>query len=160
MSDEGEQRPSDQVAEGEAQADAPASSPGPVARPFDDGSEAYPSGVGGPAPPLVLRMGWSWGALLAGWLWAVCNGVWIGLLDLVLMANPVIWVAFRLVLGGKGNEWAWQNRRFGSVAHFARVQRRWAQFGGLVLAAQLALMLLLFVHLGQLVHVPTVTGGG
>ena len=34
-----------------------------------------------------------------------------------------------LVLGAKGNAWAWRNGRWDSVEHFKRVQRKWAIWG-------------------------------
>jgi hypothetical protein len=33
------------------------------------------------------------------------------------------------VLGAKGNEWAWQSKRWDSVEHFKRTQRTWAWWG-------------------------------
>lgn len=74
--------------------------------------------------------GWSWGAFLSNWLWAVFNGVWIGLLALV----PVVNIAMVFVLGFKGREWAWRAKRWDSVEHFQRVQRRWSAWSlGLIL---------------------------
>jgi len=35
------------------------------------------------------------------------------------------------VLGAKGNEWAWRNRRWRDLAHFRRVQRNWAIAGAI-----------------------------
>ncbi|WP_182988219.1 pilin [Massilia sp. Se16.2.3] len=65
---------------------------------------------------------WSWGGFVFSWIWAVCNGNWIGLLALF----PGIGFVMRIVLGVNGRKWAWQNRRWDSVAHFNRVQRRWS----------------------------------
>jgi heme/copper-type cytochrome/quinol oxidase subunit 3 len=33
------------------------------------------------------------------------------------------------VLGAKGNEWAWQNKRWNSPVHFKKVQKLWAIWG-------------------------------
>lgn len=33
------------------------------------------------------------------------------------------------VLGAKGSEWAWNNKRWDSPEHFARVQKTWAWVG-------------------------------
>src|SRR5579883_2805594 len=38
------------------------------------------------------------------------------------------------VLGAKGSEWAWRNKRWRDVAHFRRVQRNWAIAGATCLA--------------------------
>jgi hypothetical protein len=41
----------------------------------------------------------------------------------------IIWM---FVLGAKGSAWAGRNGRWDSVAHFKRVQRRWAIWGGII----------------------------
>lgn len=91
--------------------------------------------------PSELRY-WNWGAFFLNWIWAIGNSVWIGLLALI----PYVGFIMSFVLGAKGNEWAWQKRRWDSVEHFRRVQRRWANWGLLmvliVIPAILAAMLL------------------
>lgn len=77
-------------------------------------------GPGYPIPPGVT--GWSWGGFLWGWIWAIGNKTWIGLLAIV----PYVGFIMRIVLGVKGREWAWQNKRWDSVEHFREVQRKWA----------------------------------
>jgi len=44
--------------------------------------------------------GWSWGAFLLNWIWAIGNKTWIGLLALV----PYVGFIMTLVLGFKGRE--------------------------------------------------------
>ena len=78
------------------------------------------SGMDGDVP--VGVKGWSWGAFLLNWIWAVFNRTWIGLLALV----PVLGFVMAIVLGIKGREWAWKNKKWDSVEHFRRVQRRWS----------------------------------
>ena len=75
-------------------------------------------------PPGVDR--WNWGAFMLNWIWGVCNNTWISLLMFVPGVNFVM----LFILGAKGSVWAWRNKRWDSVAHFQRVQRRWA-LGGL-----------------------------
>lgn len=57
---------------------------------------------------------------------------------LALLSNlmSIFWGLFNLVniilatvFGIKGNEWAWQNRRFESVEHFRKVQHIWMIWG-------------------------------
>ncbi|MDO8513487.1 MAG: hypothetical protein Q7S37_03215 [bacterium] len=67
--------------------------------------------------------GWNWGAFFLNWIWAIGNQTWIGLLAFVL--GPIMMV----ILGLKGNEWAWQNRKFESVEQFKAVQKAWAKWG-------------------------------
>ena len=42
---------------------------------------------------------------------------------------PYIGFIVSIVLGVKGREWAWQNKRWESVEHFNRVQRKWSLWG-------------------------------
>jgi hypothetical protein len=66
--------------------------------------------------------GWSWGAFMFNWLWSAFNGTWIGLLALI----PYVGIIMSIALGIKGREWAWRNKRWDSIEHFQRVQRRWS----------------------------------
>jgi hypothetical protein len=66
--------------------------------------------------------GWSWGAFAFSWIWAIPNRTWVGLLALI----PGVGLVVRVVLGVNGRAWAWQNKRWDSVEHFNRVQRRWS----------------------------------
>jgi hypothetical protein len=73
--------------------------------------------------------GWSWGALLMNWVWGLFNGTYIAL----LMFVPFVNFAMLFVLGAKGNEWAWRNKKWDSVEHFRSVQRKWAIAGFVIL---------------------------
>ncbi|HUV04119.1 MAG TPA: ribonuclease G [Armatimonadota bacterium] len=80
---------------------------------------------------------WNWGAFLMNWIWAIAHNVWIGLLALI----PYVGLVMAIVLGVKGSEWAWQNRRFESVEQFKTVQRTWAYWGvGLLIVAVIAVL--------------------
>ena len=73
--------------------------------------------------------GWSWGAFFLSWIWGIGNNVWIALLALIPYAGFIM----AIVLGVKGNEWAWRSKRWDGIEHFKRTQRRWACWGiGLV----------------------------
>jgi len=65
--------------------------------------------------------GWSWGGFLWGWVWAIGNKTWIGLLALI----PYVGLIVHIVLGLKGREWAWKNKKWDSVEHFKKIQKRW-----------------------------------
>ncbi|QIZ70546.1 serine/threonine protein kinase [Oxynema aestuarii] len=91
---------------------------------------ANTSGQGGifdpnvPVPEEIL--GWNWGAfLMANW-WPLTNRVWFGLLS---------WMPFpfgsivNVLLGYKGNEWAWKSRRWRSIEQFKSHQRGWTIAG-------------------------------
>ena len=66
--------------------------------------------------------GWSWGAFMWNWIWAIGNQTWIGLLALI----PYVGIVMAIILGIKGREWAWQNKRWESLEHFNAVQRKWS----------------------------------
>ena len=68
--------------------------------------------------------GWSWGAFLLNWIWAVGNRTWIGLLALI----PYVGFGVAIWLGIKGREMAWKNGQWQSVEHFNRVQKKWSQW--------------------------------
>ena len=78
-------------------------------------------GGAGIVPPEGVK-GWSWGAFLLNWIWAIGNKTWIGLLCFI----PYIGFIFSIYLGVKGRELAWRNNRWESVEHFNRVQKRWS----------------------------------
>lgn len=65
--------------------------------------------------------GWSWGAFLLSWIWAIGNRTWIGLLAII----PYIGFIVAIYLGIKGRELAWKNKQWDSLEHFNRVQRKW-----------------------------------
>lgn len=100
--------------------------------------EINTSGQGSSAlvPPEIK--GWNWGAFLLAPFWPFSNQVWIGLLSWI----PLVGTVMAFILGAKGNEWAWQSRRWRSVQAFKSHQRAWTTWGvilmGLVVAIQAA----------------------
>ncbi len=98
--------------------------------------------------------GWNWGAFFIPGLWCIPNRVWIGLVswaDLSLITLPLtfgtMWPIMAVVLGVKGNEWAWKSRRWKSVREFKRHQRLWAIAGFLIVTTILILLSLLVLIL-------------
>lgn len=81
------------------------------------------SGADVPLPDGIK--GWSWGAFLLSWLWAIFNRTWWGLLAFI----PYVGLIVALWLGFKGREMAWRNCSWDSVEHFNRVQKKWSQWG-------------------------------
>jgi hypothetical protein len=74
--------------------------------------------------------GWSWGGFILTWIWGVCNGVLISLLCFI----PVFGIVWAFVLGAKGKEWAWRNKKWDNIEHFQNTQRPW-DIVGIVLFA-------------------------
>lgn len=66
--------------------------------------------------------GWSWGGFCLNWFWGIFNNTWIGLLVFI----PYFGFIVCFVLGFKGRELAWRNKRWESVEHFNSVQRKWS----------------------------------
>jgi serine/threonine protein kinase len=81
-------------------------------------------------------LGWNWGAFLMPWFWLWTNQVWIGL---ICLFPSVGWI-MTILLGAKGNEWAWRSKRWRSVQHFKDHQRGWA-IAGLLIGAPFSLIL-------------------
>ncbi|MBW4510663.1 MAG: serine/threonine protein kinase [Scytonematopsis contorta HA4267-MV1] len=80
-----------------------------------------------PVPPEI--QGWNWGAFLLSPFWSFPNQVWIGLISLI----PFVGLAMGIVLGAKGNTWAWRSRQWKSIQAFKDHQRAWT-IAGLCLA--------------------------
>jgi hypothetical protein len=78
---------------------------------------------------------WNWGAFLLNWIWGIGNNTFIALLTLI----PVFGLVMPFVLGAKGSAWAWRNGRWDSIAHFKRVQSRWAFWGVVIWLGAIAL---------------------
>ena len=99
------------------------------------------SGQGNDAVVPAEIMGWSWGAFLLNWIWAISHRVWIGLLTFV----PGIGFLVALYLGSKGNELAWRSKRWDSVESFRATQRRWRNAAFIYFAAMMAFFALIVV---------------
>ena len=95
------------------------------------------SGTGGDPPPEIMSMGFNWGAFFLNWIWGIANGVWNSLLVFIL---GIIW---SIVLGVKGNEWAWRSRKFDSIEQFT--QAVWSKWGIILFVVLLILGVLLMV---------------
>ncbi|MGA2670813.1 MAG: zinc-ribbon domain-containing protein [Dehalococcoidia bacterium] len=83
--------------------------------------------------------GWSWGGFGLTWIWGVCNGVLISLLCLI----PVFSFAWAIVLGIKGNEWAWRNKKWDSIEHFKSTQRPWNIAGIVIFAISMVALIII-----------------
>jgi hypothetical protein len=79
--------------------------------------------------------GWSWGAFILSGIWAIGNRTWIGLLSFI----PLVGFIMSIILGIKGREWAWRNKKWKSIEHFNSVQKKWSFWGVLFVFAALAL---------------------
>lgn len=85
---------------------------------------------------------WNWGGCLLTWIWGIGNNVWWSFLVFVPYLGLLV---MPWVLAFKGNEWAWQSKRWDSVEHFKRVQHTWAVWGWGMTMAVTVFMLLMMV---------------
>ncbi|HPR91487.1 MAG TPA: hypothetical protein PK547_02010 [Candidatus Paceibacterota bacterium] len=83
---------------------------------------------------------WNWGAFLLSWIWAIGNNVWLGLLALL----PYLWLPMAILLGAKGNEWAWEAGHYADLETFKKKQNDWKKAGFTVLIVIGCLYLSLF----------------
>jgi hypothetical protein len=106
------------------------------------------SGTGaGAVLPSELK-GFSWAAALMTWIWAIGHQFWMGLIvipvSVVLGLIPIIGfllnIGLMVFFGVKGNEWAWQHRRWESIEQFRSTQRVWTIWG--------VVLMVLFILLG------------
>lgn len=106
------------------------------------------SGMGKDAEIPDEIKGWSWGGFCLNWFWAIFNNTWIGLLVFIPHIPfigsyiPFIDIIMLFVLGFKGREWAWRNKKWQSIEHFKSVQRKWS-----IASLLFYLFILLFVAL-------------
>ena len=99
----------------------------------------------GQSVPAELASSWNWGAFMMPLFWSIAHETWFGLLAIVPGLNIVV----SFVLASRGNELAWQNRRFHSVEHFQEVQRVWRNCAlGLGAVSAALLVMLIFSQMG------------
>jgi hypothetical protein len=109
---------------------------------------SYVSGMGSnSAVPPEIR-GWNWGGFLMTWIWGIGNNVWISFLALLGIIPTVGWIislTMRIILGAKGNEWAWQHKKWDSIEHFKRTQRTWMWWGIGLIVLEIALVIAVII---------------
>jgi hypothetical protein len=94
-------------------------------------------------PREIIR--WNWGAFFLNWIWGIRNKTYIAFLCII----PVMGFVMMIVLGMKGNEWAWQNKRWESVEQFQREQKIWSKWG-IILAKILFILAVLGIILNPI----------
>ena len=98
----------------------------------------------------VAAKKWNWGAFFMTWIWGLGNKTYVALLGLI----PVVNLVMAFILGAKGNEWAWKNKKWESVDQFTRIQRMWTAFGwGFFAGSAIALVLLIVALVIDLLNV-------
>jgi len=82
--------------------------------------------------------GWNWGAAGLSWIWGAYFRVWISFLMFVPILNWIWWI----VMGIKGNEWAWSKTKWRSVEQFNKAQDKWKVWGIIFIFLPFALIFL------------------
>lgn len=86
--------------------------------------------------PAEIAKRFNWGAFLLSWIWGLGNKTYITLL--IFLASIFAFIPFigglvplgcAIWFGVKGNEWAWQNKKWDNIEHFNSVQKTWAIVG-------------------------------
>jgi hypothetical protein len=107
------------------------------------------SGMGSKAEVPAGLGDWNWGGFLLTWIWGIGNNVWISLLALLGLIPCVGWIGsltMRIILGIKGTEWAWRNKKWESIEHFKKTQRTWMWWGiGMVIFEIIFTVLIIFL---------------
>ena len=89
-------------------------------------------GKGTPVPEIIAKK-FNWGAFFLSWIWGLGNATYITLVIFLAALIPFVG-AFAILgcqiwFGIKGNEWAWQNKKYENVEKFEDYQRKWATAG-------------------------------
>jgi hypothetical protein len=104
-------------------------------------SDSNNSGRGKTAALPPQLTGWNWGAFFLTWIWGIGNNTMIAFLTFIPFVNFVM----IFVLGAKGNEWAWQNKRWNNIEHFKSVQKLWAIWGLVLFALGILFFIILTI---------------
>ena len=119
------------------------------------------SGLGAASQlPPELR-GWNWGAFLLTWIWGIGHNVWIALVALGGLIPYVGWViniVMAIVLGVRGNEWAWQKKKWDSSESFRKTQRTGMWYGVGMLIIQILLVISVTILIISLVMIAASSG--
>lgn len=99
---------------------------------------------------------WNWGGFFLSWIWGIGMGNAIAIV-LGLFTS----IIGSIIIGAKGNEWAWSSRKFESIEQFKLVQKAWAKVGVIIFVVWMLLFggsITIFVLMTRTV-VKTVGGG-
>lgn len=124
------------------------------APPPPGGGIANTSGQPGAILPAELQ-GWNWGGFFLGWIWSIAHSAWLGFVLCFFLG-----IIGNIVQGIKGNEWAWQNRRWESIEQFKATQRVWAIWGLVIFIASIVLVIVLWGAIAALILGAAATSAG
>lgn len=86
--------------------------------------------------PEEVKNRFNWGAFLLGWIWGIGNKSYLTFLSFAALlvcwipiVGPLVPLGLSIWFGIKGNEWAWQNKKFDSIEAFHNYQKLWVKIG-------------------------------
>lgn len=90
--------------------------------------------------PAAVAGKFNWGVFLLTWIWGLYHKKYLtlimiplGFLVYIPFVGWLIPLGVGIWFGIKGNEWAWQGRRYNSIAQFHESQKKWAIAGIIVI---------------------------
>jgi hypothetical protein len=116
-------------------------------------------GANSPVPPDIK--GWSWGGFLLTWIWGLGNNVWISLIAVLGFIPYIGWaisLTMSIILGVRGNQWAWQHKKWDSIEHFQNTQRKWRWWGISIIVAYIIFAIALTILLISLFMIAKTMG--
>ena len=69
---------------------------------------------------------WNWGAFSFGWIWAISNGIYWPLIEIIPFIGWMASIVVRIILGTNGNRWAWEKKKWEDIDQFKKVQHNWS----------------------------------
>lgn len=69
---------------------------------------------------------WNWGAFSFGWIWAISNGIYWPLIEIIPFIGWIASIVIRIILGTNGNQWAWEKKKWENIDQFKKVQHNWS----------------------------------
>lgn len=105
--------------------------------------------------PAEIAKKFNWGAFLLNWIWGLGNRSYLTLVifaasifGFIPLIGALVPLGCCIWFGIKGNEWAWQNKKWDSLEHFNTVQKNWTIAGIIVIVAGFILGIILGILLG------------
>ncbi len=85
--------------------------------------------------------GWNWGAAGLTWIWGIRFNAWLAFLTFVPALGGIWWI----VLGMKGNEWAWNAHPWSSREEFEKAMAPWNMWGKILFIVSIALPIIFVI---------------
>lgn len=101
--------------------------------------------------PDIVKNRFNWGAFFLGWIWGIGNKSYLTFISFatvlvcwIPVIGSLIPIGLSIWFGVKGNEWAWQNKKFESVDAFHNYQKKWAIASIVIAVLLIVIMTALF----------------